>query len=79
MIKSDTYKTMSMFPKRNKINLYNRLKLLLTTSITSFLKLYICTTGVEWPSGLRRWFKAPVSSGAWVRIPLVSNLFVFST
>jgi hypothetical protein len=23
-----------------------------------------------WPSGLRRWFKAPVSSGAWVRIPL---------
>ena len=24
---------------------------------------------VAWPSGLRRWFKAPVSSGAWVRIP----------
>ena len=22
-----------------------------------------------WPSGLRRWIKAPVSSGAWVRIP----------
>ena len=24
---------------------------------------------VAWPSGLRRWFKAPVSAGAWVRIP----------
>ena len=22
-----------------------------------------------WPSGLRRWFKAPVFSEAWVRIP----------
>ena len=34
---------------------------------------------VAWPSGLRRWFKAPVSSEAWVRIPplprfLVKNL-----
>ena len=26
-------------------------------------------SGVAWPSGLRRWFKAPVSPGAWVRIP----------
>ena len=25
---------------------------------------------VRWPSGLRRQFKALVSSGAWVRIPL---------
>ncbi len=24
---------------------------------------------VAWPSGLRRWFKAPVISMAWVRIP----------
>ena len=24
---------------------------------------------VVWPSGLRRWFKAPVISMAWVRIP----------
>ena len=24
---------------------------------------------VAWPSGLRRWFKAPVSSEAWDRIP----------
>ena len=31
---------------------------------------------VAWPSGLRRWFKAPVSSGAWVRIPpLPQNFF----
>ena len=28
-----------------------------------------------WPSGLRRWIKAPISSGAWVRIPLQSNIF----
>ena len=28
-----------------------------------------------WPSGLRRWIKAPISSEAWVRIPLQSNLF----
>ena len=33
---------------------------------------------VAWPSGLRRWFKAPVSSGAWVRIPpLPNNSFCF--
>ena len=24
---------------------------------------------VAWPSGLRRWFKAPVFSEAWVQIP----------
>ena len=28
-----------------------------------------------WPSGLRRWIKAPISSGAWVRIPLQSSVF----
>ena len=28
-----------------------------------------------WPSGLRRWIKAPISSGAWVRIPLQSHFF----
>ena len=30
---------------------------------------------VAWPSGLRRWFKAPVSSGAWVRIPPLPQAF----
>ena len=30
---------------------------------------------VAWPSGLRRWFKAPVSSEAWVRIPPLPNFF----
>ena len=35
---------------------------------------------VAWPSGLRRWFKAPVSSEAWVRIPpLPLKLFFFHT
>ena len=32
---------------------------------------------VAWPSGLRRWFKAPVSSGAWVRIPPLPQLFLY--
>ena len=32
---------------------------------------------VAWPSGLRRWIKAPVSSGAWVRIPLLPNFLLF--
>ena len=31
---------------------------------------------VAWPSGLRRWFKAPVSSGAWVRIPPLPTTFL---
>ena len=30
---------------------------------------------VAWPSGLRRWFKAPVSSEAWVRIPPLPDTF----
>ena len=30
---------------------------------------------VAWPSGLRRWIKAPVSSGAWVRIPPLPSTF----
>ena len=35
---------------------------------------------VAWPSGLRRWFKAPVSSEAWVRIPpLPFILYLFPT
>ena len=32
---------------------------------------------VAWPSGLRRWFKAPVSSEAWVRIPPLPNFFIY--
>ena len=35
----------------------------------------VCVTG--WPSGLRRWFKAPVTLVAWVRIPLLSFFLVF--
>lgn len=35
---------------------------------------------VVWPSGPRRWIKAPVSSGAWVRIPPLPVLsFVLAT
>ena len=32
---------------------------------------------VAWPSGLRRWFKAPVSPGAWVRIPPLPVFFFY--
>ena len=32
-------------------------------------ELWVFSIQVAWPSGLRRWFKAPVSSEAWVRIP----------
>ena len=28
-----------------------------------------------WPSGLRRWIKAPVLSGAWVQIPPSTYIF----
>ena len=38
-------------------------------------KEYFSDYEVAWPSGLRRWFKAPVSSEAWVRIPPLPNLF----
>ena len=31
---------------------------------------------VAWPSGLRRWIKAPVSSGAWVRVPPLYLYFI---
>ena len=34
---------------------------------------------VAWPSGLRRWIKAPVSSGAWVRIPPLPGSFCTSS
>ena len=38
-------------------------------SLTLFVFESILADSVAWPSGLRRWFKAPVSSEAWVRIP----------
>ena len=42
----------------------------ITASIFLNAHLQHCLTSkVAWPSGLRRWFKAPVSSEAWVRIP----------
>ena len=37
------------------------------------------STKVAWPSGLRRWFKAPVTKVAWVRIPPLPELFFFHT
>ena len=37
--------------------------------VATLAAYYSYSHEVEWPSGLRRWFKAPVSSEAWVRIP----------
>ena len=37
-----------------------------------------CLQWVAWPSGLRRWIKAPVSSGAWVRIPPLPSVYFTS-
>ncbi|GBM26142.1 hypothetical protein AVEN_87292-1 [Araneus ventricosus] len=43
-----------------------------------FLDISTKASAVAWPSGLRRWFKAPVSSEAWVRIPpLPESSFCF--
>ena len=42
----------------------------------NFYKKYKQVVG--WPSGLRRWFKAPVISMAWVRIPPLPVDFFFS-
>ena len=58
--------------------------------VTSFNCFYLAPAGVmylflirilfpnkvAWPSGLRRWFKAPVSSEAWVQIPPLPINFV---
>ena len=37
------------------------------------LNFPVQNAGIAWPSGLRRWFKAPVTSVAWVRIPPLSH------
>ena len=46
-------------------------------SKAAFCKCFLhhCRYKVAWPSGLRRWFKAPVSSEAWVRIPPLPEIF----
>ena len=51
-------------------------------SEVAFFNCFLCSRSykVAWPSGLRRWFKAPVSSEAWVRIPpLPETIFYCST
>ena len=57
--------------------------LILTPSCGLFFYVPKCTKlglghwQVAWPSGLRRWFKAPVSSEAWVRIPPLPTLIFY--
>ena len=43
--------------------------------IDSYYGIFMYSNMVAWPSGLRRWFKAPVSSEALVRIPPLPNTF----
>ena len=43
--------------------------LCISTYRTPFLTVEIEGVQVVWPSGLRRWIKAPVSQEAWVQIP----------
>ena len=54
-----------------QIKLFEKFKgVLITYQRTTLYRFIITLTHmVAWPSGLRRWFKAPVSSEAWVRIP----------
>ena len=49
-------------------------------SEVAFFNCFLCFRSykVAWPSGLRRWFKAPVSSEAWVRIPPLPETFCMS-
>lgn len=51
----------------------------LYTYIYDWLVLHWKTAKVAWPSGLRRRFKAPVSSEAWVRIPPLPIVFQILT
>ncbi len=44
--------------------------------IYSFVNFKLLDKKVAWPSGLRRWFKAPVSSEAWVQISPLPYVFV---
>ena len=49
-----------------------------TEKLMVLLFCIINSKKVAWPSGLRRWFKAPVSSEAWVRIPPLPTHFFCS-
>ena len=46
-----------------------------TSPLNFFAVLTDSCTRVAWPSGLRRWIKAPVSSEAWVQIPPLPMIF----
>ena len=53
------------------------------SSITNYLinneeyyNIWVSFVRIAWPSGLRRWFKAPVTSVAWVRIPPLSTFLI---
>ena len=47
--------------------------------ILNILSYRLINNKVAWPSGLRRWFKAPVSSEARVRISPLPNTFLLKT
>ena len=51
----------------------------LVVMLNFVVRMRLCLHKVAWPSGLRRWFKAPVSSEAWVRIPPLPDIFFSSS
>ena len=40
----------------------------------NWLQIIVLAYQLSWPSGLRRWFKAPVSSEGWVRVLQLPSL-----
>ena len=76
---SHVYYTMHIFNQLEIIspNLNNLLSLLIGVQEIFHLLTHICYSSIEvvWPSGLRRWFKAPISSEARVRISSLSVVF----
>ena len=59
-----------------KISKYHMYMYFCINIYLEFSSSSISRNKVAWPSGLRRWFKAPVSSEAWVRIPPLPTIFV---
>ena len=82
-IKTNTvYYAMNTFSQWEIVSLDLNNLLLLLNGVQEIFHLlkHICYSSIEvvWPSGLRRWFKAPISSEARVRISSLSVvLFIF--
>ena len=73
---NNVYYTINTFKQLEiiSLDLNNLLLLLIGVQEISHILKHTCYASVEvvWPSGLRRWCKAPISSEARVRIPALS-------